>query len=59
MEQQALLLNVQEASEILRINKVTLYGLIKKNAIKHVKIGKRRLLRHEDIDQFIQDNLSK
>lgn len=47
------LLTVAEACAYLRVSKWKLYRLIKSRALKSVKIGNRRRIRMESIQEFI------
>ena len=50
------LLTVKEATQYLKISKVTLYKLIKQGKIKPVKIGKRTLIDKNDLDRLIEES---
>lgn len=44
---------VDEAKGILRIGRNTMYGLIKDNDIASIKVGRRRLITREALDDFL------
>ncbi len=50
------MLTVKEATQYLKISKVTLYKLIKEGKIKPVKIGKRTLIDKNDLDRLIEES---
>lgn len=49
-----MLLTVPEASALLRISKWGLYRLIQTKSLKTVHIGKRHLVRMEELKRFIE-----
>lgn len=51
------LLNMDEASTLLGLKKSTLYQLVARKQITHVKLGKLTRFRPEDIQAFINKNL--
>ena len=51
------LLNMDEASNLLGIKKSTLYQLVMRKQITHVKLGKLTRFRSEDIQAYIKKNL--
>ncbi len=51
------LLDMNEVSTLLGIKKSTLYQLVMRKAITHVKLGKLTRFRPEDIQAFINKNL--
>lgn len=53
------LLTPDEVVKILKITKRTLYHYTKSGIIPFVRLRKRIRFRKEDIDQFIQNRLSK
>lgn len=53
------LLNLNEVSDILRISKHGLYRLIRARELKSVHIGKRHLVRLEELQRFIELHESK
>ncbi|ACI20334.1 MULTISPECIES: helix-turn-helix domain-containing protein [Thermodesulfovibrio] len=53
------LLTPNEVTQILKITKRTLYHYIKQGIIPYVRLQKRIRFRKEDIDQFIQNRLSR
>ena len=51
------LLNMDEASSLLGIKKSTLYQLVMRKQITHVKLGKLTRFRLEDLQSHINKNL--
>ena len=51
----AALLTLNEAAQVLRISRRTMYQLINKNRLKTVRINERRLVTTQDLRQFIED----
>lgn len=51
------LLTIQEAADRLRVNRWTIYNLIRSNQLHTVKIGRRRLVRPSALTQCV-DQLS-
>jgi len=51
------LLDMNEASAVLGIKKSTLYQLVMRKAITHVKLGRLTRFRPEDIQAYINKNL--
>lgn len=51
------LLNMDEASNLLGMKKSTLYSLVMRKAITHVKLGRLTRFRPEDIKTHIDKNL--
>jgi excisionase family DNA binding protein len=51
MKQQ--LLSVVEAAERLNISAYTLYGWVSQGRVRSVKLGRRRMFRPEDLEDFI------
>lgn len=51
------LLNMDEASNLLGLKKSTLYQLVMRKQITHVKLGKLTRFRPEDIQAYINKNL--
>jgi excisionase family DNA binding protein len=49
-----LTLNVEEAARIIGISRRTMYELIRTGELCSVKIGSRRLIRHSDLEAFVQ-----
>ena len=47
-------LSVQEAAQLLGINKPTLYRFIHTGQLPSYRIGRRRLIRRESLDSFQQ-----
>lgn len=50
--------SITDAANILGIGKTKLYSILAKGDIRAKKIGKRTLIRHEDLKAFI-DNLEQ
>ena len=48
-----MLLSVQEAADVLRIHRATVYDLIASGALRSVKIGRRRLVPWQALDTLI------
>lgn len=53
------LLNMDEAANMLGIKKSTLYGMCMRKQITFVKIGKLNRFRPEDLQAFINENLTE
>ncbi|GAN31886.1 MAG: helix-turn-helix domain-containing protein [Candidatus Brocadia sp. AMX2] len=53
------LLNMDEASSLLGIKKNTLYQMVMRREIAVVKIGKLNRFRPEDLQAFINENLTE
>ena len=53
------LLDIQEATAILRIGRTTLYRRIAAGDLPTVKIGSRRLFRRADLEAFIQSHVQE
>lgn len=53
------LLNMDEASSLLGIKKSTLYQMVMRRQIACVKIGKLNRFRPEDLQAFINENLTE
>jgi excisionase family DNA binding protein len=51
------LLDMNEASNLLGLKKSTLYAIVMRKQIAHVKLGKLTRFRPEDIQAFINKNL--
>ena len=51
------LLNMDEASSLLGIKKSTLYALVMRKQITHVKLGRLTKFRLDDIKAYIDKNL--
>ena len=51
------LLDMNEASNLLGLKKSTLYALVMRKQITHIKLGKLTRFRPEDIQEFINKNL--
>lgn len=48
------LLNIDEVCEILQISKHGLYSLLRARELKSLRVGKRRLIRLEELLRFIE-----
>ncbi len=48
----AVLVNAEEASARLGISRTAVYGLVRDKRLKSCKIGRRRLIRVADLEQF-------
>ena len=53
------LLNATEVAEILNISKVMVYKLMQMGRIKCVKINSSRRVRPEDLEDYIDRNISE
>ena len=51
------LLNMDEASNLLGLKKSTLYQVVMRKQIAHVKLGKLTRFRPEDIQAYISKNI--
>lgn len=51
------LLNMDETASLLGVKKSTLYALVMRKKITHVKLGKLTRFRPEDIQVYINKNL--
>jgi len=51
------LLNMDEASSLLGIKKSTLYSLVMRKQITHIKLGKLTRFRPEDLQAYIKKNV--
>ena len=51
------LLNMDEAAALLGLKKSTLYQIVMRKAITHIKLGKLTRFRPEDIQTYISKNL--
>lgn len=51
------LLNMDEASTLLGLRKSTLYGLVMRKQITHIKLGKLTRFRPEDLQAYINKNI--
>ena len=51
------LMDMNEAASILGLKKSTLYALVMRKQITHVKLGKLTRFRPEDIQAYINKNL--
>jgi excisionase family DNA binding protein len=48
-----ILFTIAEASTYLRISKNTVYGLLRTNELKAVRIGRRRLIQASELQRFV------
>lgn len=55
MQDTPTLLTIQEASEVLRISRWKLYGLINDRKIDTVKIGRRRLVPADALAKLVEE----
>lgn len=53
------LLNIQETAVFLRISTHTLRAWIRQKRIPCVRLGRRVLLRREDVESFVSRNLQQ
>jgi excisionase family DNA binding protein len=53
---EAQLLTVDEVTERLRLSRDSLYRYIRRNELKSIKFGKRRLFRESDLQAFIEQH---
>mgnify|MGYP000896882930 CR=1 FL=1 len=53
------LLKVKEVAQMLALSKCLVYHLVRSGDLQAVKINSSIRIRREDIDEFIQRNLSK
>lgn len=53
-----LLLDIPEAATCLRCGRSTVYELLKAGEIRAIKIGRRRLVTHESIVEFVRRKAS-
>ena len=51
------LLNMDEASSLLGVKKSTLYAIVMRKQIIHIKLGKLTRFRPEDLQAYINKNL--
>ena len=51
------LLNIEDICNLLGIGKNTAYQLVK--SIPHIKIGRRILVREDDLEKYIEKNLEE
>lgn len=50
------LLTVNEAAEIMRIGRTSANGLLWSGELRSIKVGRRRLIRRVDLDEFLRAN---
>lgn len=53
------LLNAEEVAEIMNVSKVMVYKLMQMGKIKCVKINSSRRVRPEDLEEYIERNISE
>lgn len=51
------LLNMDDASSLLGLKKSTLYAMVMRKQITHIKLGKLTRFRPEDLQAYINKNL--
>ena len=51
------LLTILEAAKELRVSKTFLLRLIHNGSLKHVKLGRRILIRRNDLETFVASNV--
>ncbi len=51
------LLTVEEAADVLRIGRTSMFALVKDGTIRSVRIGRLRRIPSESIVQFVNDRL--
>ena len=47
--------SVDEAAEIVGLGRTTLYDLMDRGLLRFTKVGRRRLIRHADLEALIAD----
>ncbi len=52
---ESVLMTIPEVATALRINKSYLYALLNAGALRSVRLGRRRLITREALQQFIAD----
>jgi excisionase family DNA binding protein len=58
-EQPRLLYPVDDACYVLGVQRTTFYGLIRDGEIKAVKVGRRTLVAHAELEQFVERLIAK
>ena len=53
------LLSQADLLEYLQIGRTTLFNLLKKNELPHIRLGRKLLFRKKDIDKFLEAHLVK
>ena len=53
------LLNAEDVAEILNVSKVLVYKLMQRGKIKCVKINTSKRIRPEDLEEYIERNVSE
>jgi len=53
------ILKPTEAAEILRISKSEIYRQMQTGGLPHIAIGKRKLIRREDLEAWIEAHIEK
>ncbi len=53
------LVSVPEASYELKVSQERIRQIIRRGDLPHVRIGRRRLIRREDLEAFVQARLSR
>ena len=59
MEQELKYYETQEIAEILHVNKRMINIYIKQGKLKAYKLGKKNLIKKEDLDTFLAENLKE
>lgn len=49
-----LLLTIEEATDLLRVSRSKVYEYLRSGALRSVVIGRRRLVRSEDLRRFVE-----
>jgi excisionase family DNA binding protein len=55
----ALLLRVEEAAPLLRLSRTEVFALIKKGELRSIKIGQRRRIPRQALDDYIAARLAQ
>jgi excisionase family DNA binding protein len=53
-EKEILILTISEACKTLRISKSSIYRLFRQRKLKSIQLGKRRLVRSEELLRFVK-----
>lgn len=53
------LYTIQEAARLLRVHRSTLSRLVKAGELRHVSVGSRKLVRHQDLLAFIDSRIGE
>ncbi len=57
-ETEDLVYSLNEAAQLLRIGRTSLYELLAAKELRSIKIGSRRLIAREDIEAFVESRRS-